>query len=198
MQIVKDLHLTEYEEEVDAFFAAQIADTVRKYQVETNEDPRMGTNLGDDEDSHVIQQFAQLALLWTAGQSRGEILQRMKYYQITKQFMFVTGELPVDPSVAAMFLKAAHPSRKNPRMCFKGTPRSFLSKHATLQSPPITEVRKSHLHLLFYSYFILSYILHACVHGVHVFYSILANGMGNPLLLQSIQNHDDASTCNGT
>ena len=91
-------------------------------------------------DTSYIEQFAQKVLVWTTGRSKSDILQRLKYQEKTKQFMFVTGELPVEPSIAAMFLKAAHPSKRNP-LCFKGTPRKFLSSKAALHTPPITEVR---------------------------------------------------------
>ncbi len=138
-KLVRDLHLTEYEEEIDAFFASEIADSVRKYQLESSED--MTPSAGGESDH--IERFAQSVLVWTAGRSRAEILQRLKYQPKTKQFMFVSGELPVDATVAAMFLRAAHPSQKNP-LCFKGTARKFLSAKATMHDPPITEVRKSH------------------------------------------------------
>ena len=75
IQLVKDLHLSEYEEEVDAFFASQIADTVRKYQLENNDDsmniPR--TDHDSDNIEHFAQEhfaqehFAQVVLLRTAG-----------------------------------------------------------------------------------------------------------------------------------
>ena len=75
-------------------FASQIADTVRKYHLENNDDwmnmPRT------DHDSDNIEHFAQVVLLWTTGWSRGEILQRVKYQHKTKQFMFVTGELEAE------------------------------------------------------------------------------------------------------
>ena len=138
LQLVRDLHLEGYEEEMDAFFATQIADTVRKYQLESSEETPNA-----ECDSAYIEQFAQKVLLWTAGRSQAEILQRLKYQPKTKQFMFVSGEIPVDPTIAAMFLRAAHPSRKNP-LCFKGTPRKFLSAKAAIHTPPITEVRISH------------------------------------------------------
>ena len=140
LQLVRDLHLEGHEEEVDAFFATQIADTIRKYQLESS-DEVLTPNV--ECDSTYIEHFAQKVLLWTTGRSRAEILQRMKYQPKTKQFMFVTGEIPVDPTMAAMFLRAAHPSKKNP-LCFKGTARKFLSSKAAMHTPPITEVRNSH------------------------------------------------------
>jgi hypothetical protein len=60
--------------------------------------------------------------------------------------MFVTGELPVDAAVKSRFIHAAHPKRKNP-LCFKGTPRNFLSALAITHTPPITEVSK-----MYYAY----------------------------------------------
>ena len=151
IQLVRDLQLSDYEEEVDAFFTTQISDTVRKYQLECNEDP-MNLRMPSTEcDSDHIECYAQKVLLWTTGRSKAEILQRMKYQERTKQFMFVTGQLPVDATVAALFLQAAHPSKKNP-LCFKGTARNFLSANATLHTPPITEVCKSHSYKLLHLY----------------------------------------------
>lgn len=142
-QLVRDLHLREYEEEIDAFFEAEITETVQKYQLETIHDSLTSQTLGND--NH-IENFVQEALLWTAGKSRAEILQRIKFQPRTRQFMFVPTELPVDPTTAAHFLKAAHPSQKNP-LCFKGTARKFLTAKAAIQSPPVTEVLKYVLHL---------------------------------------------------
>ena len=91
LQLVRDLHLKGYEEEVDAFFATQIADTVRKYQLESSEDATPNAEC----DSTYIEHFDQKVLLWTAGRSQAKYLQRLKYQPKTKQFMFVTGEIPV-------------------------------------------------------------------------------------------------------
>ena len=57
--------------------------------------------------------------------------------------MLVTGEIPVDPIIAAMFFKAAHPTKKN-SLCFKGTAQKFLLAKAAMHIPPITEVGNSH------------------------------------------------------
>lgn len=95
MQLVRDLDLSEYEEEIDAFFASEIADSVRKYQLESSDDVAPSAEGQSDH----IECFAQNVLLWTTGRSREEILQRLKYQPKTKQFMFVTGELPIDARV---------------------------------------------------------------------------------------------------
>ena len=91
LQLVRDLHLKGYEEEVDAFFATQIADTVRKYQLESSEDATPNAEY----DSTYIEHFAQKVLLWTAGRSQAEIFAKVEVPAKTKQFMFVTGEIPV-------------------------------------------------------------------------------------------------------
>ena len=70
----------------------------------------------------------------------------------TLRIKFVTGEIPVDPTMVAMFLRAAHPSKRTPH-CFKGTAQKFLSAKAAMHTPPIMEVFAP-LKL------IVSYILH--------------------------------------
>ena len=69
LQLVRNLHLEGYEEEVDAFFASQIADIVRKYQLESSEDVTPNAEC----DSTYIEHYAQKVLLWTAGRSQAEV-----------------------------------------------------------------------------------------------------------------------------
>ena len=87
-------------------------------------------------DSTYIEHFAQKVLLWTAGKSQAEILQRL-YQPKTKHFMFVTGEIPVDPTIAAMFLKGCSSKQKEPPL----PQGNFLSASfkAALQTPPRAE-----------------------------------------------------------
>ena len=81
LQLLRDLHLEGYEEEVDAFFTTQIANTIRKYQMESS-DEDVTPNV--ECDSTYIEHFVQKVLLWTAGRSQAEILQRLKYQTKTK------------------------------------------------------------------------------------------------------------------
>ena len=107
----------------------------------------MNLQMPTESDSDQIESYAPKVLLWTTGPSKAELLQRMKYQKKTKQFTFVTGQLLVDATVAAVFRYAAHPSKKNP-LCFKGTAQNFLLANATLHTPPIAEVCKSHSYKL--------------------------------------------------
>ena len=132
-QIVEDLQLP-CKEEIDDFFTTRISETVRDFQLEHDD-----TSSYSVSDKSHMEKYAQEVLLWTADKSRTEILQRVKYQEKKKQFMFVFSELPVDPTVAAMFTKAADPQKKNP-LCFKGTARLFLSAKAMIQTPPISKV----------------------------------------------------------
>ena len=94
------------------FFSKEITESVRSFQLE-----RTPTHDGgQDTDSDHIECFVQNVLQWAEGKSRGEILQCVKYQTKTKQFMFVTGEVPVDAAVSSRFLNAAHP-KKNRTPC---------------------------------------------------------------------------------
>ena len=71
-----------------------------------------------DTGHNYIEQYAQEVLLWTGTRSRSEILQCLKFQPKTNQFMFVSTEIPVDPTTVAMLQKAADPKRNNP-LCLK-------------------------------------------------------------------------------
>ena len=101
LQLVRDQHLEGYEEEVDAFIATQIADTVRKYQLESSEDATPNAEC----DSTYIEHFAQKVLLWTAGKSQAEIFAKVEV-PAKDQTVHVCDWR--DPSVPVLSLGSAH------------------------------------------------------------------------------------------